>query len=167
MIHAPAALWHERQRFFPAVLAVAFSALLIVLQSGLLLGFFSLKSIPIDHAAADVWVGHPAVQSVDLARPVPDTWRERVEGQPGVVRAEPYLLSFVVLHRPDGQSEQCLLVGSRLDDGSLGAVRELTPDLRRQLSALGSLAVDETDLGPLGRGGGDDYAEVAGRRVRV
>lgn len=46
MIHSPAALWHKRQRFFPAVLAVAFSALLIVLQAGLLLGFFSLKSVP-------------------------------------------------------------------------------------------------------------------------
>src|SRR6516162_11902176 len=98
MIHAPAALWHERQRFFPAVLAVAFSALLIVLQAGLLLGFFSLKSVPIDQANADLWIGHPDVHSVDLARPIPENWRTHVLSQPGVTRADAYVLAFVVLN---------------------------------------------------------------------
>ena len=86
MIHAPAALWHERQRFFPAVLAVAFSALLIVLQAGLLLGFFSLKSVPIDQADANLWIAHPAVRSVDLARPIPEQWRMRVLSRRGIMR---------------------------------------------------------------------------------
>jgi putative ABC transport system permease protein len=167
MIHSPAALWHERQRFFPAVLAVAFSALLIVLQSGLLLGFFSLKSVPIDQAKADLWVGHPAVRSVDLARPIPDHWRERILSQPGVTRAEPYVLAFVVLNRPDGESESCLLIGCRLDAESLGAVHGLTPELRGQLTEPLTLVADESDLGQLGRSGSGDFAEVSGRRVRI
>lgn len=167
MIHSPAALWHERQRFLPAVLAVAFSALLIVLQAGLLLGFFSLKSIPVDHAAAELWVAHPAVQSVDLSRPVPETWLERVVGQPEVVRTDPYLMSFVVLNRADGQSEPCLLLGARLDEESLGAVRELTPELRQRLTEPMTLAADESDLGQLGLSEGGDYAEISGRRVRI
>jgi putative ABC transport system permease protein len=167
MIHSPAALWHERQRFFPAVLAVAFSALLIVLQAGLLLGFFSLKSVPIDHAAADVWVGHPDVRSVDLGPPIPDRWLERLVAQPGVTRAEPYLLAFVVLNRPNGESDSCLLIGARLDEESLGAIRELTPELRRKLTEPMTLAVDESDLGHLGKSESGDYAEVSGRRVRI
>jgi len=167
MIHSPAALWHERQRFFPAVLAVAFSALLIVLQSGLLLGFFSLKSVPIDQADADLWIAHPAVRSVDLARPIPDHWRERILGQPGVTRAEPYLLAFVVLHRPDGESESCLLIGCRLDEESLGAIRALTPELRRRLSEPMTLVGDDSDLGQLGRSEAGDRAEVSGRTVRI
>ncbi len=166
MIDSPAALWHERQRFLPAMLAVAFSALLIVLQAGLLLGFFSLKSIPIDHAAADLWIAHPAVQSVDLARPIPERWFSRVADQEEVARTENYLLAFVVLNRPDGQSENCLLVGSRLADDSLGAVRELTPQLRERLGVPGTLVADDSDLGQLGRGG-DDVAEVSGQRVRI
>lgn len=42
---ALATLWHERLRYFPAVLAVAFSALLVALQCGLLLGTFSMTAI--------------------------------------------------------------------------------------------------------------------------
>src|SRR5439155_18648299 len=50
-------LWNERQRFLPAVMAVAFSALLLAMQSGLLWGSLAVVSLPVDHAAADVWVG--------------------------------------------------------------------------------------------------------------
>jgi putative ABC transport system permease protein len=167
VIHSPAALWHERQRFFPAVLAVAFSALLIILQAGLLLGFFALKSIPIDHASADLWIAHPAVQSVDLGRPIPEKWLERFTAQPEVVRTDPCLMSYVILRKPDGQSEQCLLIGSRLDENAVGAVRELTPELRRRLSEPGALVADDTDLGDFGAGGREDRADVAGRQVRL
>ena len=59
MSYSLATFWYERQRFLPGVLAVAFSALLIALQCGLLLGLFSITSIPIDHTQADVWVGGP------------------------------------------------------------------------------------------------------------
>jgi putative ABC transport system permease protein len=43
-----ATLWHERPRFLPGIGAVAFSAVLIALQSGLLLGLFRITSIPVD-----------------------------------------------------------------------------------------------------------------------
>jgi putative ABC transport system permease protein len=167
VIHSPAALWHERQRFLPAVLAVAFSALLIILQAGLLLGFFSLKSIPIDHASADLWIAHPAVESVDLGRPIPENWIERVAGQPEVVRTEPYIMTFLVLHKPDGQSEQCLLIGSRLDDEALGAVRELTAPLRERLTEEGTIVADDSDLGGFGRDGREEVAEASSRQVRL
>jgi len=167
MIHSPRALWHQRQRFLPAVLVVAFSALLIILQAGLLLGFFSLKSIPIDHASADIWVAHPAVRSVDVGRPFPETWLDRVAVQPEVVRTDTLLMTFLTLNKPDGQSETCILIGSRLDDESLGAVSELTPQLRQRLTEPGTFVVDETDMGSFGRQGNEDIAEAFGQRVRL
>src|SRR6516164_6446498 len=68
-----ATLWHERQRYLPGVLAVAFSALLIALQCGLLLGLFAITSIPIDHTAADpsaraTWPALPASPRSSAAR---------------------------------------------------------------------------------------------------
>ena len=66
MSYALATLWYERQRYLPGILAVAFSALLIALQCGLLLGLFGITSMPVDHTDADVWVGGPSVLSVDL-----------------------------------------------------------------------------------------------------
>jgi putative ABC transport system permease protein len=167
MIHSPRALWHQRQRFLPAVLVVAFSALLIILQAGLLLGFFSLKSIPIDYAAADIWVAHPAVRSVDVSRPFPEKWLERVATQPEVVRTETLLMTFLTLNKPDGQSETCMLIGSRLDGDALGAVSQLTPELRQRLTEPGTFVADETDLGSFGRPGSPDIAEAFGRRVRL
>ena len=69
MNYALATLWHDRSRYLPGVLAVTFSAVLMALQCGLLLGLFSITSIPIDHTRADVWVGSPQVLSIDLGRP--------------------------------------------------------------------------------------------------
>src|SRR6516162_7411958 len=98
-------LWYDRHRYLPGVLAVAFSALLIVLQCGLLLGLFSIVSIPIDHSRADLWVGAPQVLSVDLGRPVPESYLLRVAGQPEVERAEVYCQGFMYWSKPDGGSE--------------------------------------------------------------
>src|SRR5205807_1668422 len=71
MSYALQTLWHERQRYAAGVFAVTFSAVLIALQCGLLLGLFKITSIPIDHTRADVWVGSKAVPSVDLGKPIP------------------------------------------------------------------------------------------------
>src|SRR5207248_1203973 len=84
MSYSLATLWHERQRYLPGVLAVGFSALLIALQCGLLLGLFSITSIPVDRTRADIWVGAPQVLSVDLGRPVPESYLSRVAAQPEV-----------------------------------------------------------------------------------
>src|SRR5271156_4673970 len=81
MPYSLSTLWHERQRFLPGILAVAFSALLIALQCGLLLGLFSITSLPVDHTAADIWVGAPQVLSVDLGRPIPESFLARVASQ--------------------------------------------------------------------------------------
>jgi putative ABC transport system permease protein len=167
MAYALATLWHERNRFLPGILAVAFSALLIALQGGLLLGLFSVTSLPIDHSSADVWVGNPEVLSVDLGRTIPLDWLTRLERQPEVAQAEPFLQAFAYWAKPGGGTELCCILGTRLGDQALGALRELTPELRARLSEPGSAVVDEAELGRLGIKGVGDTAEVSGRRVRV
>jgi putative ABC transport system permease protein len=57
MSYAISTLWHDRQRYLPGVLAVGFSALLIALQCGLLMGMFSVSSMPVDRGSANVWMG--------------------------------------------------------------------------------------------------------------
>jgi putative ABC transport system permease protein len=167
MSYALATLWYERQRFLPGVLAVGFSAILMALQCGLLLGLFSITSIPIDHTCADVWVGNPDVLSVDLGRPIPDRWRARVAKQPGVERVEDYLQGFMYWGKPTGGMELCLVIGCHLRPDSLGAVRELTPELRSKLAEPGTVVIDESELNRLGIKGVGDIAEITGRRVRV
>src|SRR5437588_12105174 len=93
MSYSLATLWYDRQRYVPGILAVGFSALLIALQCGLLLGLFSITSIPIDESRADIWVGHPEVPSVDLGRPIPENWLAYVS-MPEVEQTEPFLGGF-------------------------------------------------------------------------
>ena len=82
MGYALSTIWYERQRFLPAIMAVAFSAVLIAVQGGLVIGLLSMMSRPVDMASADLWIGYPGVQSVDLGRAIPERWNARVAAEP-------------------------------------------------------------------------------------
>ncbi len=164
-----AILWRSRSRFLPAVLAVTFSAALIAVQGGLLLGLLIYISLPIDHATADIWVTTADAESLTLAHAIPESWLLRLDGQPEIQRTEPYLLGFGMWHKPaQGGSENCCIIGSRLDEHSLGAIREVPADLRARLSEPGTVVVDALELAKLGlhRGVGE-FAEINQQRVRV
>jgi putative ABC transport system permease protein len=167
MSYALATLWYDRQRFLPGILAVAFSAVLIVMQCGLLLGLFAITSIPIDHGRADLWVGSPQVLSVDLGRPMPERYLARVAAQPEVERCEVFLQGFMHWTKPNGGSELCIVIGLRLGPDALGALWELTPELRARLAEPGAVIVDEGELERLGIGGVGAVAEITNQRVHV
>ena len=165
-------IWYERQRFLPAILAVSFSAVLVAVQSGLVLGLLTMMSLPVDRARADVWVGYPGVRSVDLGRGIPERWVTRAAAHPEVVRAESCIVGFSLWTRPgpDGTiSEVCTIIGTRLDRDSLAAAEAIRtdPELLVALSELHTIVVDESELPRLGVGGIGDTAEVLGVRVRV
>jgi putative ABC transport system permease protein len=166
MSYALSTLWYERQRYLPAVLAVAFSCLLIALQCGLLLGLFSITSIPIDKSSADIWVGHPDVPSVDLGIPIPEAWQSYM-ALPEVERTEPYMEGFAYWKKPTGGMELVLVIGTRLGPDSIGAIKELTPELRSLLSLPNTVVIDETEFERLGITKVGDTAEILGKRVLV
>ncbi len=167
MSYSLATLWYERQRYLPGVLAVAFSALLIALQCGLLLGLFSITSIPIDNNSAEVWMGAPGVLSVDLGRPIRESYTARMAANPEIERCESYVQGFAYWTKRDGATELCLVIGSRLSDDSLGAINRLTPTLRDRLSEPGTIVIDRSDQERMGVRYLGDTAEVSGLRVRV
>jgi putative ABC transport system permease protein len=167
MYYALIMLWHERQRFLPGILAVGFSALLIALQCGLLVGMLSFVSLPVDHTQAHIWVGGPGTESVDLGDPIPESYLTRLAPQPEVERCEIYIQAFANWEKPDGSSELCMIIGSRLESDALGAVQELTPELRSRLTEPGSIVLDESDRDRLGVFEVGEVAEIESRRVRV
>jgi len=167
MSYSLATLWYERQQYLPGVLAVGFSALLIGLQCGLLLGLFSITSMPIDNSKADVWMGAPGVLSVDLGRPIRESYISRMAAQPEIERCEIFLQGFAYWSKKDGGTELCLVVGSRLSDDSLGVNPRLTAEDRLRLTEPGTVIIDESDKDRLGVKALYDVAEVSGVRVRV
>ena len=167
-------IWYERTRFLPAIFAVAFSAILIAVQCGLVIGLLSMMSLPVDKATADVWVGYPGVRSVDLGQPLPERWVSRVAVQPEVERTETSVIGFsmwtpVSTFQTPGTPEPVTIVGTRLERDSLGAVECLrdSPDIQAALTEPFSVAVDESELGRLSISGVGDRAEILGKRVKV
>lgn len=166
MNYSLATLWHERPRFLPGIGAVAFSAVLIALQCGLLLGLFQITSIPVDRSRADIWVGSPEVLSVDLGRPVPNNFLSRVAADPRVDRVEMYYQAFASWIKPDGGSELCIVIGTSLEDDNIGAVGELNSTLRDALTEPNSIVIDRAERKRLGIAD-SDFAEINKVRVRI
>lgn len=147
MSYALATLWHDRQRYLPGILAVAFSALLIALQCGLLFGLLSISTIPIDRADADVWIGAQKVLSVDIGAPIKYSKMEaRIHGLPGVLQVEPYIQRFANWEKPGGGVDLCIVMGCRLGDDAIGPINALPTELRERLTEEGSVVVDESEL---------------------
>src|SRR3954452_13213352 len=93
-------LWRDRGRVLPAVLAVAFSAALIAVQCGMLFGIIVCSSVPVDHAAADLWLTTRDTTALGEPRPIPEAWLLRLPRELEVDRVEPCLIAFGTWHRP-------------------------------------------------------------------
>jgi putative ABC transport system permease protein len=162
-------LWRDPHRFAPAILAVAFSAVLIVVQCGLVLGLLRCTSVPIDHSDADIWVMTADADSLPQTYPIPAAWQQRLEQQPEILRTETYLLGLGSCHKArKGSMELCFIVGFNLDDESLGRIQDIPPEMRARLSEPGAIVVDECDMDTLGLTEGiGQCAEINNTRVRV
>ncbi|MBI2381116.1 MAG: ABC transporter permease [Gammaproteobacteria bacterium] len=163
---ARASLLYEWRRFLPAVLAVAFAGLLVLVQLGLLLGMFSSISVYIDASRADLWVGYPGTQSVDLARAIPGKVENRLRMHPQVAAVERFTWMGADWRRPDGAKLSAVLIGVEPKPGSMTFARLLTPELRQKLLMPGGVVVDEAELEKLGVRVGDS-AELNRQRVTV
>ncbi len=166
MKYALLTIWFERRRYFAGILAVGFSALLIAVQVGLLLGLIGVVTVPIVNSSADVWVMFPGTPSCDLGRPIPAYWLDRIWSQPGVVRAETFLQNFSYLKTSAGASELIVILGVNLDDQSLGPVAQLSPEQRAKLTEPNAVICDRKDATRLGLVNINDEAEISGQRVR-
>jgi len=159
-------LVHDWRRFSPAVVAVAFSGLLVLLQAALILGIFSLSSLYVTRSAADLWVGYPGVQSIDLGRPISDKAELSVWMQPGAVRVEPFLWGSGQWRTGSRGMVNVYIVGVSLDAEALALADVLTGAERASLSEPGTVLIDAGDSRKLGVGLGD-AVEINGQRVRV
>ena len=162
-------LWRDRRRFLPALLAIALSALLIAVQCGLVMGMVRTTSATIDYSSADVWVLARDAPSLHQTYSFPIEWQARIDRQPEVERSENYMTAMGRWRLPGrGRTELCMLVGTRLDDGSLGALTVLTPELRAALAEPGTVVIDAWEFPTFGlKGTSYEAGEVNGQPVRL
>ena len=145
MSYALTTLWHERQRYLTAILAVSFCALLGCVQFGLLLGLFAITSMPVDNSRANIWLGAPRVMGVDLGRPIRESQAlARLARHPDIERVEVFLQGFSYWARKDGGQELCMVVGSRLEPDAMGRNTALDkrPELVERLTEPGTVVIE-------------------------
>jgi putative ABC transport system permease protein len=165
--YALAILWHERNRYFPGVVAVSFSALLIVMQVGVLLGIFTEVGVPIEHTSADIWVGFPGVRTADITLTIPVKWADRLANQPEVEHVEGYVRGVGFSGHHGGGVELVTVLGTHLGARAVGPIQHLTPELRTLLAEPNAIVVDETEMKELGLRAVGDYTDINEHRVRL
>lgn len=160
------ALLFDWRRFAPAAVAVGFSGLLVLLQAGLILGVFSLASVYVTKSSADLWVGFPGVQSIDLGRPIGGAAELFLRADPRIAQVEPFYWGSGEWRTSRHGMVNVYIVGLDPTPGSMVLSDVLPPDLRAALSEPDAVLVDRADLGKLETGVGG-LAEINGRRVRI
>ena len=159
-------LIYEWRRFAPAMVAVAFSGLLVLLQAGIILGIFSLSSQYVTRSAADLWIGYPGVQSLDLGRPLNGPAEIYAWMNPHIRRLEPFLWGSGDWRTRSQGMVNVYIVGIDPGPDGLALSGALTPAERAALSEPDTALVDEADLHKLQTGVGQT-AEVNGRYLRI
>jgi len=146
-------LLHQKGKLVAAVAGVSFSSTLALAQIGIYVGFLNACSGLITHAGGDVWVMARGTQTLDFARPLPESTRALV-AVPGCVRSVRGLLTaFVPVQRAEGGEINAFMVGfERSEDVVLPW--SLRAGLPADLHAPLRLAIDQADTKRLGLGSG-------------
>ncbi|MFA7270496.1 MAG: ABC transporter permease [Sterolibacterium sp.] len=160
-------LVHEWRRFLPAVMAVAFSGLLLLVQTALVLGVFGSAAVFIDKSQGDLWIGYPGTQSVELGRALPLDTELWLRLDPAVARVEAFLWTDGDWRSHAGQGAVSVSVSgiAPRTDGLLFAYA-LPAELRERLNQPDSVIIDRADLSKLGATVGG-RARINGRQVQV
>jgi putative ABC transport system permease protein len=164
---ARASLLLEWRRYLAAVVAVAFSGLLVLVQVALLLGLFGTVTTIIDRGSTDLWVVDAETRSFDLAREMPRRVETLVRAHPEVARVEPVVLGMGDWRTPEGGRVSVTIAGFDTRTDGLAFPADLAPALRQALQAPGTVLADAVDLGKLGLPGGTGNAEVNDQRVAL
>jgi putative ABC transport system permease protein len=160
-------LIHEWRRFLPAALAVAFSGVLLLVQGALVLGIFSSASVYVSASSADLWIGYPGTQSVELGQQIPEVAELRARMDPAIARVERFQWLDGDWRGPTDRGGVSLFV-TGIDPKPAGLLfaAALPPEARARLLEPDTFIVDEADRAKLGlRVGGT--GEINNHRMRL
>ena len=159
-------LKREWKKFFPAMLAIAFSGLLMIVQLGLLIGMFNTVTMIVDNSRADLIVTHQHTESPDMAREMPALVEWTLRSNPEVLDVQSLTMSFGDWRKPGGGKTSAYIFGFDVSPDSLGMPAPFSAELGRALMEPGAVVVDEADLSKLGIMPGET-AELNNKRVKL
>lgn len=144
-------LLYEWRKFLPAVLAVAFSGLLLMMMTALMIGIFSTAGVYVSSSSGDLWAGSPGTQSVELGRPVPPDTPVWLSMDPAIERVEAFQWIDGDWRGPaERGSTPVFISGIDPSADAMMFARALTAEQRSALYEPAGVIVDAADLPKLG-----------------
>lgn len=159
-------LRREFPRYLPAILAVSFASLLLLLQAGLLVGLFRTVTTVVDHADAQIWLTSPRLPSFDQAVDIPARSRLVLMAQPEVTRTEDVEMINANVRTPRGAIINATVVGFSLEPHAFVMPAAFRPKLADALAWPGGVVIDRADAHKLDAKVGS-VLEVNGHRAPV
>lgn len=160
-------LLREWPRFLPATLAIGFAGLLLIVQAALVFGIFGSAALYITASSADLWVGYPGTQSVNLGRAVNSDLEMALRMNPDVVAVEPLLWVDGDWRSDQGAGGVSVYVtGIRPDREGMLFDHLLSPRQKEWLQQPMAVIVDRSSLDQLAVTPGDT-AWIDGHAVHV
>lgn len=159
-------LMHDRMRLAVTLTGIVFSLILVLVQSGLFLGFLETSGNIVAQSGADLWITAPGIPHVNAGAPIPDRRRFQALAVPGVSRADKFILQFNPWKLPSGAWENVQVAGFDLE-GGMGGPWKITRGSAGRLESVDTVIVDELYRQKLGIPNGDANFELNGRRARI
>jgi putative ABC transport system permease protein len=158
---------HDRMKFAAALIGVVFAVLLSAQQAATFLAIVNRNVMVVDNNPdVDIWIMPPETEILQPGKLMSQSPLNQARGTPGVAWAEPILIGGATVSRPEGGSEQAVLIGTRgpawkggpfnVVAGSVDALAE--PD---------AMIFEDSDREKFGGLNLGSVREVNGRRIKV
>jgi putative ABC transport system permease protein len=158
---------HDRAKFVAALVGVVFAVLLSSQQAATFLAIVNRNVMVVDNNPdVDIWIMPPETEILQPGKLMSQSPLNQARGTPGIAWAEPILIGGATVSRPEGGSEQAVLIGTRgpawkggpfnVVAGSVAALAE--PD---------AMIFEDSDREKFGGLNLGSVREVNGRRIKV
>lgn len=163
---ARAGLLYEWRRYLAAVMALAFSALLIYIQTGLMLGFSLSMTAILNNSVADIWVSDHNLKSFEWGSGIDSKLEYYIRMNPEVVSVKQFMRAYCSAKTYDGEVIWCPLFGIETDDDCLLMPPEFIEEFGTALNEPMSVVVDKSFAKNINLKV-DDYTEINNKRVKI
>ncbi len=104
-------LVHDRAKAAAALAGVAFATTLLLVQSGVYLGFLETSAGLISRVGGDVWIMARGTPALEFGEPVSPSARRLAQASACVARARAVVMTLVQFRNADGEARTLSLIG--------------------------------------------------------
>lgn len=164
---ARSSLVYEWRRYLAAVFALGFSALLLYIQTGLMLGYSMSMTAILNNSQADIWISDPRLKTFEWGVSLnPDQNECYLRMHPEIVSVKPFYRAWCSGKTDEGETIHAVLFGLEADDSCLLMPHWFIEEFGEKLKEPMTVVVDRSFAKNVGLKIGD-YPELNSKRVKI